>query len=394
MKSNALSGPSEASRARAEPAVRSQGCRVLMLYLEPAPYIVGLVDRLRGAWDGPLDVAYVEMNRSQPWDYRTQSDTEIVLPNGTTAAIRALRRRIASGRYGLLHLAGWGHPVLVAATLMARLYGMPVTMESDTPRRPEKTTWKTLVKRMMYPWLFSIPKLFLPGGTRQAAYLTDYGVGETRIRVAQMTVDVGRIRAHADGRKAALRAAFRSRLDIPADAVVVLYLGRLEPHKGIDDLLQAYARAAPERPDLYLLIVGDGSLRSDIEAAAAASRTISYAGRLSGEDVWDAYCAADIFVLPSREEPWGLVVNEAMAAGLPVIVTDRVGCADDIVRDNVTGLVVPADAPRSLAEAIARLADSPSLRQTMGQAGEALIAGWTIENQAVRTTAAWRQALA
>lgn len=394
MKSSALSAPSTAGREREQLAVQRRDGAVLMIYLEPAPYIVAFVDCVRGAWRGAVDVAYVELSRSQPWDYRTRSDAEIVLPGGTAAAIRALGRRIAGGRYRLIHLAGWGHPVLTAAMLLARLYRIPVTIESDTQRRPEKTTWKSVAKRMLYPWLFAIPKVFLPGGTRQAAYLKDYGVDETRIRVAQMTVDVARIRSHADGRKSALRAAFRDRFQIPARAVVVLYLGRLEPHKGIEDLLQAHALIAPSRPDLCLLIVGDGSMRAHVEAAAAASVSIVYAGRLSGNDVWDAYCAADVFILPSRDEPWGLVVNEAMAAGLPVIVSDRVGCADDIVRESVTGLVAPAEAPELLANAMARLVDAAPLREAMGQSASDLIAGWTLDNQAVRTVAAWRQVLA
>jgi len=365
-----------------------------MLYLEPAPYIVAFVDAVREAWGDTADVAFVEMNRSQPWDYRIRSAAEIELPRGAAAAIREIGQRIASGRYGLLHLAGWGHPVLAAALVIAHLHGIPVTVESDTSRRAEKTTWKSAAKRIVYPWLFSIPKVFLPGGTRQAAYLKNYGVGETRIRVAQMTVDVERIRAHADGRKTELRAAFRNRFQIPAHALVVLYLGRLEPDKGIEDLLRAHAHVAAGRSDLCLLIVGDGSLRADVESAAAASAAIRYVGRLSGDDVWDAYYAADVFVLPSRDEPWGLVVNEAMAAGLPVVVSDRVGCADDIVVDGGTGLIVPAESPEPLADAIGRLADCVELRETMGRRGRDLISGWTLENQADRTVAAWRHALA
>lgn len=376
----------------AQTAVLSRDAPVLMVYLEPAPYIVGFVEQVRAVWGGKIDVAYVEINRSQPWDYRVQSDAEVILPGQAAVAIREIRRLLASRGYGLLHLAGWGHPVLVAAMLLAKFYDIPVTIESDTPRPSEPATWRSIVKRLVYPWLFSIPKVFLPGGTRQAAYLRDYGVDEARIRVAQMTVDVERIRSHVGAMKSDISARFRNRFLILADTVLVLYLGRLEPHKGIEDLFQSHDLVSQSHPGVSLLVVGDGSLRAVVQAADAASDSICYAGRLSGDEVWEAYCAADIFVLPSRAEPWGLVVNEAMALGLPVIVSDRVGCADDLVQDGITGLVVRAEAPQQLASAIARLVDSPELRGTMGQSASELISGWTLRNQADRTVTAWRHA--
>ena len=132
--------------------------------------------------------------------------------------------------------------------------------------------------------------------------------------------------------------------------------------------------------DVSLLIAGDGSLREWIEQQAAPP--IYYLGRLSGESVWEAYAASDIFVLPSHFEPWGLVVNEAMASGLPVIATDRVGCVDDLVRHGVTGLIVPAEAPDQLLSAMKSLANDPGARRRMGAQAKELIADWTLENAA------------
>ena len=94
-----------------------------------------------------------------------------------------------------------------------------------------------------------------------------------------------------------------------------------------------------EENDLCLAVAGDGSLRAHVEAIAAKPDCrVTYLGRLSGDDVLRSYLAADLLVLPSLFEPWGLVINEAMACGLPVIVSDRVGCADDLVRPAETGL--------------------------------------------------------
>ena len=92
-------------------------------------------------------------------------------------------------------------------------------------------------------------------------------------------------------------------------------------------------------------------------------------------------------------EPWGLVVNEAMAAGLPVIASERVGCVDDLVVDGKTGVVIGADSPSSLAKAMTRLADDAPLRQAMGVAARQRISSWTIEAEAKIVVGAWHRAL-
>jgi glycosyltransferase involved in cell wall biosynthesis len=364
-----------------------------MVYLEPAPYVVGFVEQARGDWSGRIDVAYIDTIGSQPWEHQIRPEQEFVLPNGLGAAVGEIRRRLASGRYALVHLAGWGHPVLLIALLLAKFYRLRVTVESDTPRPAEQSFLKRAIKRLVYPWLFSLPDLFLPGGRRQAAYLRSYGVDEGRIHIAQMTVDIEQLRSRIQGQKQTLRERFRKRFDICKDAACALYMGRLEYYKGVEDLLESYRTISQSSRSAVLLIVGDGSLRDAVRVAQSECRSIRYAGRLSGDEVLEAYCAADFLVLPSRSESWGLVVNEAMAVGLPVIVSDRVGCIDDLVRNQVTGLVVPAKSPSALAAAIKRLNEDSELRAAIGSKGTELISRWTLGNQADRTTRAWRCAL-
>ncbi len=139
-----------------------------------------------------------------------------------------------------------------------------------------------------------------------------------------------------------------------------------------------------------MAIVGDGSFRPRVEAAAAeADGHIIYPGRLSNDDVLHAYLAADLLVLPSLFEPWGLVVNEAMACGLPVIVSDRVGCVDDLVRHGETGLIVGAGRETELTSAILQLARDAATRRRMGQAAESLISNWTLADEARNVISTW-----
>ena len=207
-----------------------------------------------------------------------------------------------------------------------------------------------------------------------------------------MTVDVTAMMRHGDMiRGTGERTPLRSRFGLSESQTVFVYVGRLESYKGITVLLEAFAALARLRPECALLIVGDGALRGQVEAAAAGSPTIAYAGRRGTDDVMAAYACADVAVLPSTFEPWGLVVNEAMAFGLPVIATDRVGCVDDLVLDGKTGRVVKAESAAALQAAMQELAASEPDRRRLGEAARALISGWTLENQAAILVSAWRE---
>ena len=130
---------------------------------------------------------------TQPWDYHAGKPGERILPSGHLRAVRAIRQLLASNDYDLLHLAGWGHPVLLGALAIGFWFGLPVTVETDTPLPRTLPIWKRLSKEILYRPMFKLPAVFLPAGTRQAAYLRRYGVEEARIRIARMTVDVTKI---------------------------------------------------------------------------------------------------------------------------------------------------------------------------------------------------------
>jgi glycosyltransferase involved in cell wall biosynthesis len=364
--------------------------RVVMIYIEPTPYVMGLIDALRRSWDGPIEALYITTDSSQAWKLKVNGAQERVLPPRFLTRMAAIWSALRGGRdRSILHLAGWGHSVLLGALLMGRLLRIPVIVESDTGAGRADHTWRGVVKKLLYAWLFRLPHRFLPGGTRQVRYLAEFGVTKDRMTVAQMTVDVEAIRRFCAENREAERSATRARWGLSVEEAVALYVGRLEEDKGVDLLLAAFAGAAAQYENLRLVIAGDGSLRGRVNAGAAADRRIVYLGRLSGDDVLRAYVAADFLVLPSRFEPWGLVVNEAMGCGLPVILSDRVGCADDLVRGRETGLVVAAGDEAALAAAMVRLARDEAPRRPMGQAAEKLISSWTLGNEARNVISAW-----
>lgn len=357
----------------------------LLIYIEPTSYLLPLWQEIKARASVETRVIFLEENLTQPWNLDLQSDPNAEVLRGSRAAKLAhLWRLIGQRDLELVDLAGWGHPLLMAALLFSRMRRIPVTIESDTQFDPAAAGWRRVLKRLTLPVLFRIPKRFFPAGTRQVANFMRYGVPKARIRIAQMTVDVRSIMEQVD-RYREEASSFSS----SSGKIAFLYVGRLEPYKGVQDLLDAFVNLYSEVGKGRLIIVGDGSLRGHLESIARTNPAVEYLGRLTGEALFRAYSRADVFVLPSRSESWGLTVNEAMAASLPVIATDRVGCVDDLVREGENGYVVPSTSPARLAEAMRSFIHQPEIAVTMGQTSRQMISTWTIEDEARIMMTAW-----
>jgi len=367
--------------------------RALLVYIEPTPYILGLIEQIRRISPIRLDVGFLKENLSQEWGLEVPGYCRF-LDRSVLRSTRALFADVRRSQIALVHLCGWGGdrrlPLLMA---MARLRGVPVFLESDTQAPFNEARARKVAKRLAYPLLFRLPRMFFPGGSRQAAYLQGFGVPERRIRTVNMTVDVDAIAAFANNFDQDRRDEWRSSLGLPRNATVFLFVGRLEAHKGISYLLDQFGQIAEEFPSARMVLVGDGSMRSDVRTVADACPWLRAPGRLKGNDLLSAYCSSDVLVLPSAFEPWGLVVNEAMAAGLPAIISDRVGCGADLVVGRDTGVIYDFSKRGALGEAMRQfLVDTESLRR-MGCNARSLISGWTLQAEATRICCEWSEVL-
>jgi glycosyltransferase involved in cell wall biosynthesis len=191
------------------------------------------------------------------------------------------------------------------------------------------------------------------------------------------TIDVAALAARAD-ELAARRAALRASFGVGESDVVVLCAARLAPEKGIDVLVDALAGLG--RHGIVLLLAGDGPERRAIEQRAKARRVRALMpGALGGDRLVEAYVAADVFALLSRNEPWGVVVNEAAACGLPLVLSERVGAAYDLLRPGQNGAFVPVDDATAAAEALRPLVSSQEERVRAGRASRAIVDGWGYE---------------
>jgi glycosyltransferase involved in cell wall biosynthesis len=175
--------------------------------------------------------------------------------------------------------------------------------------------------------------------------------------------------------------------------VVVLSVGRLVPEKGFDVLLCAIAQAGDER--LRLVIAGDGPEATRLtELAEELGVPMEIKGDLPEAALAAEYVAADIFALLSRHEPWGVVVNEAAASGLPLVLSDRVGAAYDLLRDGENGFLLTAGDVAAAAAALGRLAADAGLRNSAGARSRELVRDWGYERSVENFLAAVREATA
>jgi glycosyltransferase involved in cell wall biosynthesis len=178
------------------------------------------------------------------------------------------------------------------------------------------------------------------------------------------------------------RAELIAELGLEPGRKVILFASKLQYRKHCDHLLEAYKRLVAEagdRPAPCLVIVGDGEARAELEAAAAGMDGVRFCGFRNQSELPRFFDLASVFVLPSRHEPWGLIVNEVMNAGRAVIVTDDVGCYPDLITNGVEGFVYPVGDVDALTEALRQVVWAPGLAERMGQAARKRINGWSFE---------------
>lgn len=278
-------------------------------------------------------------------------------------------------------LTGWHFLGMAQIHLAAKLLGIPILLRMDSNgARPRP--W---VLERIYDVLFRGVTLGLPVGRANARWYHAHGIGDDRLIVSTHYVDNDRFRREAaDHRRQ--RSALRQRFGIPPDAFCFLFAGKLQDKKRPQDLLDALAllhsRHRGQTPAVHLLVVGSGHLEEACRQRVAEGHLpVSFAGFLNQSEIAAAYAACDCLVLPSDHgETWGLVVNEAMACGLPAVVSDLVGCAEDLVLEGVTGLRYPCGDAAALAEQLAVMAADPAAAARMGAAGQALVErAFTIE---------------
>lgn len=281
-------------------------------------------------------------------------------------------------KYDILLLYGYAGVTQLSVMLAARMVGTRVIFRGTGTRLDPEPLLKNILKRAALLAIFSQCSAFLIGGKYNADYYRYYGVSEHKMFFVPFSVDLEHFeRESAKWRDK--RDMARSELGL-SQHCVALFVGTLTAKKGPDVFLRAAERCIAEKADVSFLMVGDGAMRSDLERYVTEHNleaVVKFTGFVTQQELPRLYAIVDFVAFPSRyQETWARAINEAMACGLPIIASHRVGATGDIVQDKINGFVVDVDDSDSLANAMLRLCRDVDLRIKMGIASREIIAEW------------------
>lgn len=326
------------------------------------------------AWDTPLLEGYRSEFLPAVRDRRTISATSPI----SRGLYRKLRAADGSAAFDALWVHGYGSVNALLGIAAAKALGVPVLLRAESwlGDRP-RTRAKLAAKAAFFSFLRESIDAVLPIGINNAAYWKhSLGAGVPQFPMPY-AVDNAWFAARAGERTSHVRElkALRRELVMEPGAPVILFASKLQERKQAHHLLLAYGELirgkAPEHQP-YLVMVGDGDQRPRLETMASSSEftRVRFAGFQNQSALPRFFALADVFVLPSRAEPWGLIVNEAMASGCPVVVSSDVGCHRDLVTEGVEGFVYPEGDIPALTDALRSVLADPAKAQAMGRAAQ------------------------
>ncbi len=376
-------------------------CRLAALFSHPIQYFAPLFRRLAAQPGIDLTVFYCSRQSAAPrldpgfgqvvqWDipllegYRYRflhnwyrSD----LVGGFFSLVNpGIVGEILQGGWDVLWLHGYMHLTHWLALLAAKFAGVPVLSRGESnlldPRPIRRLIIKNLLLRL---WLSQVNGALYIGSHNRDFY-RHYGMPEEKLFFTPYTVDNDFFKKEA-ARLHTRRSALRRKFGVKDERPLILFCGKLIPKKQPLLLLKAYASVRRNKA-CALLYAGDGVLRKDLEEKVSREeiKDVKITGFLNQSEISKVYFAADFLVLPSAwGETWGLVLNEGMNFGLPVVTSDRVGAAVDLVREGKNGFIVPNQDVDALAAALAQLVEDADLRFRFGQQSREIIEDWGLD---------------
>ena len=296
-----------------------------------------------------------------------------------------LARKLRTLDFDVLWIHGWGYWSNIWAIHLAKRLGMKVLIRGEAGLHLEyERGWlKTVARKSFLRWLVAHTDAFLSIGSQNRAFYLAYGAKPSKIFLMPYVVDNEFFRTNTQGVHDG-RELLRKNLGVDPGRPIILYASKMTKRKRADDLLEAYIHLSPDgknEPRPYLLLIGDGEERGALERKASVLpwNSIKFLGFKNQSELPAYFDLCDVFVLPSLREPWGLVVNEVMNAGKAVIVSDQVGCAQDLVRHKENGYVFIAGNVEDLKSGLEYVLSSESRLQAMGQQSSEIIKQWGLE---------------
>ena len=298
---------------------------------------------------------------------------------------RRLHTSDGSPAFDALWIHGYASINSLQAIFAANALGIPVLLRAESWLADRsRGLLKLAFKSFIFNDLKHLIAVTLPIGSVNARYWRHYFSPKMPQFLMPYAVDNPFFARRAE-EAATSNEQLRSDLNLEPGQPVILFASKLQKRKHCDHLIEAYNLLLRDHETTglkpYLVIVGNGEERENLETRCRdlGLTNVRFTGFQNQSELPRYFRLADIFVLPSRHEPWGLIVNEAMAAGCPVIVSSDVGSGPDLVTDGIEGYIYPVGDIPALTRALGRVLASPEVASTMGEAARRRIAGWSFE---------------
>lgn len=377
--------------------------RTLLLNNLPAPYFTPLFARLGELLEGKLTVCYSsDWNQTVGWEQNSDEGGQAIILDRQAPKLRRCFGSGVAAAVALLNVLKTEKPEFVICygyTLLPQFVLLLWAMATRTPfalsgdanfyidapkglKGIGRTFWLRLVvgKAAALICVGAANRMFWQkyGARDEQLFHAGFAVnnfGVLRLDAALLSAekDSAGLQFIIDERKAA------SRRSTPNDKTVFLFVGRLVERKNVKLILRAARRLDAER--FAVVIAGSGEQLEELKSLAAEQANVHFLGNVAPADLPAVYAMADVLVLPARDEPWGLVINEAMTCGLAIIAHGHCGAAVDLVAED-NGFKLSGFTEEELAAAMNQLIDDEGLLDSMKEASRRKIQGWTIEQAA------------
>ncbi len=240
---------------------------------------------------------------------------------------------------------------------------IPVLFRGDSTLLDEKPGTKKIIRRAVLKYIYSFVDIALYAGKANKAYFVAHGFTEKQLVFMPHAIDNKRFAANEENLLAG--KALRKKLHIPDNALVFLFAGKLDENKNAVLLMEAFINCNDE--ESYLLVVGNGNQEQNLKDSYKGKNNIRFLDFQNQQNMPGLYSAGNVFVLPSKSETWGLAVNEAMAAGKAIILSDACGASYDLVRNMENGFAFKNNDKVSLQASLQYFVDHKNETQIMGQ---------------------------
>jgi len=317
------------------------------------------------------------------FDYEILDGVNIFIPRmeWTLHLNKAVVKKLNLEDPDVIVALGYDYPAVIIALIWAKIKKKRFVLWSGSTLNSSKSRkfWINLAKKKI---IISCDA-YVSYGSKATEYLLYYGAEERKIVTAFNTVDVNYWMRKCD-ELCSHERVLKLRKSFPSSNI--LFVGQLIPRKGVGILLDAFKKLQNMHgmKKVGLIIVGDGTERKQYEQHCSTFnvKNVFFVGYKQQEEIIDYFLISNIFVLPSFSEVWGLVVNEAMACGLPIICSQQAGAARDLVRNGLNGYQYDPKNGEELKEKLKLILSKEELRKKMAQMSREIIKSYTIEKYA------------